>query len=137
MGQTDLTGTCHCGRVQYRVTADAIDAFFCHCEDCRKNSGAPYVAWGRIDQNAFEVTHGALKHYSSSPSVTRGFCPACGTGITYQHDDIMPDLDFQLVTLESADAIAPTYHIQVAEKLPWIHLDNDLPNYERWRPAGD
>ncbi len=132
----ELTGGCHCGCVRYLVHAPVDDAFFCHCRDCRRSAGAPYVAWGRIKKSAFVVTRGTLAEHKSSREVTRGFCPDCGAGITYEHRDYAPDLDFLLVTLDEPEWVTPTYHLQVAEKLSWVELGDSLPKYARWRPSG-
>ena len=43
-------------------------------------------------------------------------------------------MDFLLATLDSPAAVAPAYHIQTAEKLPWVRINDGLPKYEGWRP---
>lgn len=134
MSQTTLSGKCFCGGVHYRINGEVSDAFFCHCESCRRSSGAPFVAWGRVNEHAFEITQGEVSKFNSSPDVTRGFCARCGTGITYQHDDYLPDLDFLLATLDAPEEVIPTYHIRMAEKLPWVQINDELPKYEGWRP---
>lgn len=41
-------GGCLCGRVRFRVTAEALDSGYCHCRMCQRNSGAPTVAWAQL-----------------------------------------------------------------------------------------
>ena len=129
-----LSGRCFCGAVQYRVIGQPDDAFFCHCESCRRSSGAPVVAWGRVHQNRFEVTQGELSKFASSPEVTRSRCARCGTEVLYQHEDCSPDLDFPLATLRTPGDVAPRYHVRAAEKLPWIEINDALPQHAGWRP---
>ena len=134
MSQSELTGGCFCGAVRYRVTGDASNAFFCHCESCRRAAAAPYVAWIRITEHDFEVTQGVLAEHHSSPGVIRGFCARCGTGITYQQAQHRPVMDFLLATLDAPERVTPAYHIRTAEKVAWIELNDALPKYEGWRP---
>ena len=133
MKPSELSGRCLCGAVQYRINGKVDDAFFCHCESCRRSSGAPFMAWGRVKQDRFELIRGGLKEFASSPGVTRSRCANCGTEITYQHKDCDPDLDFPLATLDAPEKVTPAYHIRVSEKLPWIVISDKLPTYAEWR----
>jgi len=132
MSNQKASGTCHCGSVKYIVTGD-IEAFYCHCNSCRLNSSAPYAAWGRVHSNSFQLVRGRLKAYNSSNNVVWYFCEKCGTGIKYENSESIPDIDFLLATLEVERCPAPTYHVQVREKLPWVQLNDKLPQYLRWR----
>jgi len=40
-----------------------------------------------------------------------------------------------LCTLDSPGDIAPEYHVQMQEKLPWLEISDNLPAYEKWSPA--
>ncbi len=133
---TERTGRCLCGDVKYRIDGEVRDAFYCHCEACRRSSGAPYVAWGRVDEGQFAITEGEAAEFNSSPKVTRTRCARCGTEICYRHADERPDLDFLLATLDAPDAVRPAFHIQTAEKLAWVELNDALPKYDRWRSKG-
>ena len=33
-----------CGAVRYEASGDPISVIFCHCESCRRHTGAPVVA---------------------------------------------------------------------------------------------
>ena len=46
------TGGCHCGAVRYEVIGAPHSVMLCHCADCRKNSGAPLVAWAAFAEDA-------------------------------------------------------------------------------------
>lgn len=133
MTKKKRSGRCRCGEVHYKVIGEINDSFFCHCESCRRNSGAPFVAWGKVHVDAFQLMKGKLVQFKSSPGVVRGFCGTCGTGITYQHAESYPDLDFLLATLDSPEDFPPTFHIRVMEKLSWIHINDELPQYQEWR----
>jgi len=134
MSHLQLSGTCHCDSVHYTVKG-SIDAFYCHCEHCRLNCAAPYVALGRVDERGFQLTSGTLKTYNSSTAVTWYFCEKCGSGIKYRNTESKPEIDFLLAKLTNVYSPMPSYHIQVQEKLPWITIDDRLPQYLRWRDS--
>ncbi len=128
-----LRGRCQCGSVEYAVSG-AIESFICHCEDCRLNSGAPFVAWGRVLESNFELIKGELKSFTSNPGVDWMFCERCGTSIKYENAESKPYIDFFLATLlEPVGDVEPKYHIQVEEKLSWVQITDNLPQYRRWR----
>ena len=127
------TGACRCGAARYQVQGE-VEAFFCHCESCRRSSGAPYVAWGRVHSHVFRLTQGKLTEFHSAPKVIRGFCGVCGTGITYRNSETVSILEFQLATLDSPAEVKPAYHVWVSEQLPWVQISDGLSLYREWRP---
>jgi hypothetical protein len=65
--------------------------------------------------------------------VTRGFCPRCGTALTYAHRGRPEELDLTIASLDEPGALAPECHIWVSQRLPWVVLGDGLPQYEEWR----
>ena len=80
-----LRGRCFCGAVRFAAAGQPFQVSWCHCRDCRRQSGAPAVVWAgfRSDEVTFE---GAPKRRQSSPHITRSFCAECGTPMTYEDD---------------------------------------------------
>ena len=123
------TGGCHCGFVRYEVDAPVRNLCFCHCESCRRAAGASPVAWGTVDRARLRVVVGAVREYSSSPQVLRGFCERCGTTLTYRHATRADEIDFAVATLQEPALFAPQMHIWVQDKLPWVSIDDGLPQF--------
>ena len=128
-------GQCLCGNVRYRVTGQARGPCFCHCESCRRAAGAPFVAWATFDRERFEVVQGELAEIASSEHVSRGFCKDCGTSLTYFNEVRPGDVDVTLASFDAPGAVAPEAHIWLEDKLPWIQIDDGLPQYDRFRTA--
>lgn len=126
-------GGCLCGATRYRAAGPATNRCYCHCRSCRGASGAPYVAWATVPAAGFALTRGALATVRSSEPVTRGFCPRCGTALTYAHSARPGELDVTLASLDEAGALAPECHIWVSDRLPWVVLGDGLPQHEEWR----
>ena len=83
-----------------------------------------------FDKAAFTISDRALTTYESSPRVIRGFCRSCGTSLTYEHADRAGEIDVALVTLDEGSGLVPRRHIWVQDKLPWVEIDDGLPQFE-------
>lgn len=126
------TGGCHCGKVRDRAESEPEHHALCHCEDCRRWSGAPVVGWIAFKADALVVT-GELGTYQSSTQGERQFCPACGTGLFYRNEAALPGLiDVQSGTLDDLAANPPGAQIMVKDRLPWMDGVNDLPGFRTY-----
>lgn len=131
-----MTGGCHCRAVRYEASAGPRRHALCHCEDCRRSSGAPMVGWAIFALDEINVTKGEPKVRASSEHGRRHFCPDCGTGLFYTNDVIFPGLiDVQSATLDDPEAIiAPSAQIQLADRIGWMKEAHRLPEFERYPP---
>src|SRR5262245_47441481 len=82
----NYAGHCLCGAVQFEATGKPKWVRWCHCESCRRHSGAPSSVFVSFDDGAVSVTQGAITKYQSSPGVLRGFCARCGSTLTCAND---------------------------------------------------
>jgi len=131
-----LEGGCLCGALRFEASGEARNRCFCHCTSCRRASGAPYVAWATFPRAGFRVVQGTLAAVRSSAKVARGFCGTCGTSLTYMRDDRAEEIDIALATLDAPEAVAPEYHIWMADALPWDRPGDGLPQYRGWKRGG-
>ena len=126
-------GGCHCGAVRYEVNGEPQHVALCHCNDCRKSSGAPMVAWAAFTEDQFKLVEGEPVTFNSSGSAMRSFCPKCGSGLYYRNQEFLPGIvDIQSATLDDPDALPPGAHIQTAERLGWMETAHSLPAFERF-----
>jgi hypothetical protein len=101
-------GRCLCGAVRYRVDGVPLAAGICHCNSCRRASGAPTVAWVVVRSSGFKILMGQPVTFNSSPSVAGTFCGECGTPLTYQHDESLDSIDITTATFDFPEQFAPT-----------------------------
>ena len=52
---------------------------------CQKAFGAFYAPFSKVQYRDFTWTRGKPAIFQSSPDVDRGFCPACGTPLSFAH----------------------------------------------------
>ena len=126
-------GGCQCGAVRYEVSGEPQHVALCHCNDCRKSSGAPMVAWAAFTDAQFKLVKGEPVTFNSSGSAMRSFCPKCGSGLYYRNAEFLPGIvDIQSATLDDPDALPPSAHIQVAERLGWMETAHSMPLFDRF-----
>jgi hypothetical protein len=126
-------GGCHCGAVRYEVQGEPKHVALCHCSDCRRSAGAPMVSWAAFAEEDFTLSQGDITVFNSSGSALRGFCPKCGSGLTYRNADYLPGIvDIQSATFDDPIAFAPQAHIQTAERIAWMEDAHHLPSFERF-----
>ena len=121
-------GGCLCGELRYEARR-LIDAGYCHCRLCRRSSGAPVLAWASFPIASFSYKQGKPKAYRSSPEGLREFCASCGTQIAFLVAVNPSRIDVNIATLDDPGSIEPEYHIWVGSRVPWLHIDDDLPRY--------
>ena len=128
-----IEGGCHCGSIRYEVSGEAITHALCHCSDCRRHAGAPFVGWTMYPASAVKVKKGTPKIYKSSELGRRHFCGDCGTGLFYFNEQILPGIiDIQSATYDDPNLVPARAHIQVAERIEWMKTAHNLPEFERY-----
>jgi hypothetical protein len=123
-----FSGGCLCGRLRYEAR-DPIDAGYCHCRLCQRSSGAPVLAWASFAAENFSLARGLPQSHRSSPEGLRDFCANCGTQIAFRNTTTPTRVDVNIASLDDPASIAPTYHIWLSSRVPWFHIDDDLPRY--------
>jgi hypothetical protein len=68
--------------------------------------------------------------------VWRGFCARCGTSLTYRHEVRATEIDVTLATLDDPTLLRPQTHVWVKDRLPWVAIDDQLPQYDGAVPTG-
>jgi len=146
-----LTGGCQCGAVRYALKAEPTHGSICHCRMCQKASGNYFMAFTTVKNDAIAWTRGKPGIFKSSELVERGFCPQCGTPLSFRY----LDRDYIAVTVGSLDepaGIAMEEQYGVESRLPAFATLHTLPSSEsddgvpaerlaklasRQHPAGD
>ena len=129
-----LTGGCFCGKVRFEATGKPFDVCVCHCDICRKTTGAPAVAWLSVRPQGFRFTAGAPNAFASSETGIRRFCGDCGTQLTFQ-DRRLNEVDVAVAALDDPDAVSPVDQIWVQSRLPWMSTLHTLPELPRGHSA--
>lgn len=70
------TGHCLCVQVAFQIEGELEPIQLCHCSQCRRAQGTPFVSNTPPQKSAFQLLSGAqlLKSFESSPGKRRVFC---------------------------------------------------------------
>ena len=131
-------GGCLCGKVRFRLAAEATESGYCHCRMCQRNTGAPVVAWTTFPAASFSWSAGSPGTYVSSPKVRRHFCAECGSYLVFRQEG-SAEVSVNTASLDDPASFPPRMHIFVESRIPWFRTDDNLPQhigYGTLRPAG-
>ena len=121
-GMTDqFEGSCLCGAVRFAAIGQPESVVWCHCESCRKHSGAPVSVFVAFKRDAWRLTEGQITKFNSSPGRWRGFCARCGSTLTCEGER-SNETHFHVGAFRDAAQFQPTRHIFPEERLPWLHF---------------
>jgi hypothetical protein len=116
-------GGCLCGGVRFVATGQPSGAFWCHCQSCRKHTGAPVSVFVEFDREAYTITKGEITRFESTPGKTRrGFCATCGSTLTCETFLLPKGYSFSCRCLRSAPLFQPTRTFFAEEHLPWLRI---------------
>jgi hypothetical protein len=124
-------GRCLCGQVTFEFSGSPLWCGHCHCDSCRRATASPFTTWIGVSRADCKFTNAAPSIYNSSPGVWRSFCAHCGSPISFESERWPDETHLYAALLEHPEDAAPQFHVHVAEKLPWITLGDDLPQYAR------
>jgi hypothetical protein len=116
----NFSGRCLCGAVRFEATGKPKWVRWCHCESCRRHSGAPASVFVSFDDDVVKVTQGAIATFNSSPGVTRGFCGRCGSTLTCANARLPGETHYYVGAFEQAAELTPKGEFFAAERLPWV-----------------
>lgn len=133
-----FTGGCACGAIQYECTAAPRRALNCHCRDCQRMSGSAAASLLSVAAPTVRFTHGHPKYFrleaESGHAKHYGFCPACGSPVCCQIDEL-PDLVFLTAgSLDDPSWYQPQMDVFTSSAQPWAMMNPELPKFEK-RPT--
>jgi len=132
-----LSGKCLCGAVSYTCEVDPVFSGNCHCNDCKKSSGSGYAPTLFFPEDSVSVS-GEVKYYDrqggSGKTVSRGFCPQCGSQL-FGKPGVMPGvLGIRAGSLDDVSAYTPQSDIFTSRAAAWECMDQDLPRFPDMPP---
>ncbi len=122
-----VTGGCQCGALRYVMHVPRVEnAHACHCRMCQKATGGLFAALAGCPKDRLEWTRGQPAFFASSNVASRGFCPDCGTPLTFAYN--RPDARIY-VTIGSLDdpeqaVIGKQYGVE--SRLSWVSFCEDV-----------
>lgn len=118
-----MKGSCNCGAITFEVTGTPRSASFCHCGQCRKQSGGIWSSSYVEDDEL--VIRGAPRWYASSAEGKRGFCPTCGAFLFWKlkSDET---ISFSLGAIDGPTGLTVEKHIFVSDKGDYYEIADGI-----------
>ena len=128
------TGSCLCGAVRFTTSGPLRGVVYCHCSQCRKQSGHFYAAT-RVDDADLEIGGAEnVTWFAASSVAKRGFCTTCGSVLFWKHEDLC-ETSIMAGVFDSPSGLKGEFHIFVGDKGDYYTIDDGLPQYERSTPS--
>ena len=127
----DLTGSCACGAIAYRISKRPLVVLNCHCTLCRKINGSAFSTYASVLESSFTITRGEdqLERFAISASGAKHFCSRCGTPL-FNLNQRYPGLCIiHYGSLDKPEAMHPTTNIYYGNKCPWVSTLDQLKSY--------
>jgi hypothetical protein len=123
------SGGCQCGAVRFQAQGPLRDVVFCHCSQCRRQTGLYYAATS-VPSDALDVT-GHVTWYAASPHALRGFCANCGSALFWELKG-GATISIMAGAFDDPAILRGGLHIMVADKADFYAISDGLPQF----PAG-
>jgi hypothetical protein len=124
------SGGCLCGAVRFVALGDPAGGNHCHCGMCRKDSGSAVSTFVTYPTTAV-TWDGKPAEYQSSPGKFRGFCPTCGSSITWRNGANDSTIDFRLGSFDDPRPFKAHKHLWMRNALEsFAGIDPDIDHID-------
>ena len=125
----NFTGICLCRAVSYKINKTALKTFNCHCEDCKKCSGAPYLTNIFVKEATLDI-QGNFKSYTnqseSGSKITKKFCRQCGCQMFSSNEGRPRLVRVHTGTVNELEVVKPQGGVWLSKKILSIKMDENL-----------
>ena len=130
---TNFTGGCLCGKIKYVSTSAPKLAMNCHCKDCRKASGGPYLANVFIMEEFFSLEGEPKKfvhHSDRGSTMTKYFCGNCGSQIYGTNSARPGSVTIRAGSINETDVIQPSVNLFIKNKIQSTPINKELKTFD-------
>ena len=104
---------------------------------CGDDQGKLPVWWGQIrDRRGSipEVDPELIQRFESAPGSFRNFCRVCSSTVPGKAA-YLTTLSIPAGLLDDDPGVRPKLHVFIRSKMPWVEINDGLPQYEAWVPG--
>ncbi|MFC3813622.1 GFA family protein [Lysobacter sp. GCM10012299] len=127
--ETIYQGGCLCGAVRYRASAEPLRGVICHCQACRRHSGAPALAFVHFPIESFQWTGAQPSWFRSSQFAQRAFCATCGSTLGMREEVLAERVQVSVGSLDEPERVRIDDHVWTQSRVPWFDTRDALPRF--------
>ena len=132
MSNVQFRGSCLCGECRYEVHGPLRPIVYCHCSQCRKQTGH-FLAATNARLGDFKLLPSApLRWYRASDTAQRGFCGRCGSILFWQADG-SDSISITAGTLDGKTGLVAEGHIYCADQGDYYAIPDEGYRLAQWR----
>jgi hypothetical protein len=125
-----FSGGCACGVLRYACSVGPQAAFHCQCRQCQRATGGGHASLLVVPAGAVSI-EGDAAYYDQSAddgaTVSRGFCPACGSPVLGRTTGHPEALLIHAASLDDPALFRPQRVVFHDAAQPWDFIDPALP----------
>lgn len=128
------SGSCLCGAVRFRTRGPLRGVVYCHCSQCRRQTGHFVAATASSDADIEIEEADTLAWYGASDVAKRGFCRICGSLLFWKHNEL-DTISIMAGSFEKPSGLSGESHIFVGDKGDYYSIDDGLPQFALSTPS--
>lgn len=133
-----IEGSCRCGQIRLKITAQPMITMACHCSGCQKMSASAFSCSAAIPSQGFEVTAGEpVIGGTHGDDVHHYHCPHCKSWMFSRMTGMEWFVNVRSTMLDDASWYAPFAETYTSVKFPWaktgaVHAYEEFPPMEAY-----
>lgn len=131
-GSNVRQGGCLCGHVRYEIDMTGSRTGNCHCRDCQKNGGGPFMTFTNPVKGHLRWISEPEGQAHASDIAVRRFCDRCGTPMTWESLANRNDMAVSSGTLDDPSGVEIIYEIYTKSRWPVIP---PLPGVDQFKES--
>tara|TARA_R110000868_G_scaffold104557_9_gene287980 strand:- start:3328 stop:3750 length:423 start_codon:yes stop_codon:yes gene_type:complete len=132
------TGGCLCGAIRYEITGEPVRVANCHCDECRRATGASFATVAFFSEEDVQVVRGTPKQFGhaadSGNTMTKEFCGDCGSQLLGAGSGSPGVRSVRVGSLDDAGFVVPQMDLYTGKALPFTRLSDATEHFVAGRP---
>ena len=121
----DVSGRCLCGSVRYQVSAVRRELIHCHCEICRRMTGAVWIGTHAVRSDLTIEDDDCLAWYQSTDHSSRGFSRKCGSTLFFDSTE-RPTIGIAAGSVDQPSGLELVVHIFTSDAADYTRFTDDI-----------
>ena len=122
------TGRCLCGAVSFTTRGQLRGVVYCHCSQCRRQTGHFYAATNVADADMEVEGAGNVGWYAASDFARRGFCRTCGSALFWKRNG-SEVTSVMAGAFDTPSGLTGQCHIFTADQGDYYDIGDGLPKH--------
>lgn len=131
-------GGCLCGAIRYEVAGAPVNMWNCHCDDCRKSSGASYatnVFVQIVDLTVIKGEPARFPHKADSGNtMTKEYCAKCGSQLFNGNSGRPAIKVVRAGAIDEGGFVFPKANVYASRALPSVQEGLKIPAFDEMPP---